>query len=178
MAVCPNDALIASPPRRLAAPPPFSIVPPKKTDLLYHFLVKQVGVVATQQIQRVMTRPAPSQDEEKELDMLQLERWLRWLTLVFDGTEEASQALPSRQAYKQELYHLYRSICSDWRQYERWKAHNRSLWFLAAYRQYDTKALARKLLSDVRLFREGMMLFGAMDREETAGSAGSAGSGT
>jgi hypothetical protein len=137
--------------------------------LLYHFLIKQVGVVATQQIQRVITRPVASGDEEKELEMLQLERWIRWLSLVFDGTD-ATEVLPARQAYKQELYQLYRGICSDWRQYERWKAHNRSLWFLAVYRQYDTKTLARKLLSDVRLFREGMVLFGAMDREETAGA--------
>lgn len=148
---------------------PFSLT----SELLYGFLIKQVGVALTSHVHRAvvtsatMPRTPPSMSEEHEVEMLQMDRLLRWLALVFDGTDSTTDSpLPTRQAYKQELYNLYRTLCSDYRQYERWKTYNQSIWFLSSYRRYDTKTLAQKILSDVRLFREGMVLFGAMDRNE------------
>ena len=158
---------------------------PFSSEVLYVFLMKHLGVILTSQFQHILTYyPAPKStppvtgpDDERELDLLQMDRLLKWMELVFDdsftpvspvsppppscpGTDE------SRRAYKQELFSIYRTLCSDYQQYCRWKKHNQSIWLFSSYRKQDTKGLARKLLSDIRLFKEGLQLYFMMDRKE------------
>jgi hypothetical protein len=160
----------------LLPPLPF----PLSSELLYGFLMKQLNVMMTSHFQRVCTSyltvyPAPSKpastpvepDEERELDLLQMDRLLKWMELVFDPTFLPSPMVPeeTHRAYKQELFNIYRTLCSDYQQYLRWKKHNQSLWLFSSYRRYDTKGIARKLLSDVRLFKEGLQIFFLMEHK-------------
>lgn len=160
--------------------PPF----PLSSELLYGFLMKQLNVMITSHFQRMCTSyltvyPAPSSkptpapvepDEERELDLLQMDRLLKWMALVFDPTFLPTRsAVPEEtyRAYKQELFSIYRTLCSDYQQYQNWKKYNQGLWLFTTYRRRDTKALARKLLSDVRLFKEGLHLFYMMEHKLT-----------
>ncbi len=143
------------------------------TELLYGFLMKQISVLLTTQFQRVCisspkpTTPLTEQDDERELDLLQMDRLLKWMELVFDDsfTPVPGQA-ETRRAYKQELFSIYRTLCSDYQQYRRWRQYNQSIWLFSSYRRYDTKGLARKLVSDVRLFKEGLQLYAMIERKE------------
>lgn len=100
-------------------------------------------------------------DDEREVELLQLDRLLKWMCLIFDATTDASVTTQTQQ-YKQELFSIYRTICSDYKEYQRWKAYNQSLWILSGYRKKNTKQIARKILADVRLFHEGLELFSMM----------------
>ena len=53
-------------------------------------------------------------------------------------------------------------ICSDYKEYHRWKVYNSSLWMFSSYRKKNTKQLAKKILADVKLFNEGLKLFSMM----------------
>lgn len=157
----------------LLPPLPF----PLSSELLYGFLMKQLNVMMTSHFQRVCTSyltvyPAPSKpastpvepDEERELDLLQMDRLLKWMELVFDPTflpthSPSGVSEETHRAYKQELFNVYRTLCSDYQQYRKWRQYNQGLWLFASYRRRDTKALARKLVSDVRLFKEGLQIF-------------------
>jgi hypothetical protein len=103
-------------------------------------------------------------DDEREVDLLQIDRMLKWMRLVFDATPsripEGESATHSQ--YKQELYSIYMTICSDYKEYQRWKTYNSSLWLFSGYRKKNTKHLARKILADVRLFHEGLQMFSMM----------------
>jgi hypothetical protein len=104
-------------------------------------------------------------DEEYELDLLQMDRMLKWMKLVFEATPsttetETDDSTPSK--YKQELYSIYMTICSDHKEYQRWKMHNASLWMFSNYRKKNTKQLAKKILADIKLFNEGLKLFSMM----------------
>lgn len=102
-------------------------------------------------------------DDEREVDLLQMDRLLKWMCLIFDTTTTPSSEAPTTQTqYKQELYSIYRTICSDYKEYQRWKTYNQSLWLFSGYRKKHTKPLARKILADVRLFHEGLQLFSMM----------------
>lgn len=160
---------------------------PFSSEVLYVFLMKHLGIILTSQFQHILTYyPAPKSvpsvtelDDERELDLLQMDRLLKWMELVFDDSfTPVSSASPSpspspscpgtdesRRAYKQELFSIYRTLCSDYQQYCRWKAHNQSIWLFSSYRRQDTKGAARKLLSDIRLFKEGLQLYFMMDRK-------------
>jgi hypothetical protein len=150
---------------------PFSIT--LSSEFLYGFLMKQLSVLMTTHAERTCTaylssaspsKPvAPVEDDERELDLLQMDRLLKWMALVFDGFTPGSplESEEAHRAYKQELFSIYRTLCSDYQQYRRWKQYNQSIWFLS-YRRQDTKALARKMLSDVRLFKEGLQLWAVM----------------
>lgn len=147
------------------------------SELLYGFLMKQCSVLVTAQFQRTCasylsstssSKPATpvEPDDERELELLQMDRLLKWMALVFDesftpGTDPCDAGV-TRRAYKQELFSIYRTLCSDYQQYRRWKQYNQSIWFLSSYRKQDTKGLARKILSDVRLFKEGLQLLMVM----------------
>ena len=150
---------------------------PLSSEVLYGFLMKQLRVMMTSQFQRVCSSyvtsysaPKPTatpteQDDERELDLLQMDRLLKWMELVFDDSFTPSleskemDIVETRRAYKQELFSIYRTLCSDYQQYCRWKQYNQSIWLFSSYRKQDTKGFARKLLSDVRLFKEGLQLF-------------------
>jgi hypothetical protein len=104
-------------------------------------------------------------NEEYELDLLQMDRMLKWMKLVFEATPsttetETDDLTPSK--YKQELYSIYMTICSDHKEYQRWKMHNASLWMFSNYRKKNTKQLAKKILADIKLFNEGLKLFSMM----------------
>ena len=95
------------------------------------------------------------EDDERELDLLQMDRLLKWMSLIFEGTSDSDR----ERQYKQELYNIYSTISSDYKQYENIKQYNAGIWVLSSYRKKDAKALAKKILSDVRLFNEGMKIF-------------------
>lgn len=105
-------------------------------------------------------------NEEYELDLLQMDRMLKWMKLVFEETSSSTtetntdDSTPSK--YKQELYSIYMTICSDHKEYQRWKIHNASLWMFSNYRKKNTRELAKKILADIKLFNEGLKLFSMM----------------
>jgi hypothetical protein len=127
------------------------------SELLTGFVIKQLGSLFTSTLHRTVT-PSSADEEEKELDRLQVERLLKWMELVFDDNESSAFS-ETHAAYHQELNSIYRTIRSDYTQYKRWKAYNQSIWLFSSYRMYDTKGLAKKLLSDIRLFKEGLSLW-------------------
>ena len=160
----------------------FALPLPFSSELLYGFLMKQFSVILTTQLRHVYysspkyTPSVTEPDDERELDLLQMDRLLKWMELVFDDSftpVSPSSSCPetdeSRRAYKQELFSIYRTLCSDYQQYCRWKKHNQSIWLFSSYRRQDTKGAARKLLSDIRLFKEGLQLFAMMDRKGVEG---------
>jgi hypothetical protein len=168
---------------------PFPLPFPLSSELLYGFLMKQLNVMLTTYFQRVCTpyltvypvpssKPAPppaEPDEERELDLLQMDRLLKWMELVFDPTflpNRTPSVVPeeTHRAYKQELFNIYRTLCSDYQQYRNWRQYNQGLWLFSSYRRRDTKALARKLLSDVRLFKEGLQIFFLMEHKSPSRS--------
>ena len=103
-------------------------------------------------------------DEERELDMLHMDRLLPWMRIMFDDPvqdtpRETPVTMEARQAYKKELYSVYMTIRSDYAQYQQWKHHNSRIWVFSSYRKKDTPALAKKILADIRLFQEGLKMF-------------------
>lgn len=139
------------------------------SQFAYHLLVNNIApLLASSVTAACSTYFTPSRetiiktmqetDDERELDLLQMDRLLTWMRLVFESSEKESN--PSQtSAYKQELFSIYRTICSDHKEYERWKKHNGSLWVMTAYRKKNLKPLARKILADIKLFHEGLELF-------------------
>jgi hypothetical protein len=101
-------------------------------------------------------------DDERELDMLHMDRLLPWMRIMFDepqASPDTPDTTEARQAYKKELYSVYTTIRSDYTQYQQWKQHNDRLWVFSSYRKKNTAALAKKILADIRLFHEGLKLF-------------------
>jgi len=98
-------------------------------------------------------------DEERELDMLHMDRLLPWMRIMFDEPVKETDTMEARQAYKKELYSVYMTIRSDYTQYQQWKQHNDRIWVFSSYRKKNTAALAKKILADIRLFHEGLKLF-------------------
>ena len=95
-------------------------------------------------------------DNEYDLDQMQMERLLPWMKLVFDDSTVCSD---TQRAYKQELYNIYVTMLSDYKQYQQWRTYNNSLWIMTSYRKKNTKALAKKILTDITLFKDGLQLF-------------------
>jgi hypothetical protein len=124
-------------------------------------------------------RPTPTlvrsdTDDERELDQLQMDRMLKWMGLIFEDsfemieTREPSTPQPpmdeTHKAYKKELYSIYMTIGSDYKQYQHWKQYNSNIWMFSSYRNKNTKALAKKILADVRLFHEGLKMFSMFEK--------------
>jgi hypothetical protein len=84
---------------------------------------------------------------------------LHWMELFFQ--ENAPENEPDiRKAYRQELYNnIYKTIESDFKQYQQWRRYNDSLWIIKTYRQKNTNTLAQKILGDMVLFHEGLNMF-------------------
>ena len=95
-------------------------------------------------------------DEEKELDRLQMDRLLKWMNMIFEVQEETPE---SHREYKQELFNIYRTLYSDYKQYQSWKRYNSELWVMSSYRKKNTKSLAAKILCDIKLFNEGLKMY-------------------
>uniref|UniRef100_A0A6C0KSZ3 Uncharacterized protein n=1 Tax=viral metagenome TaxID=1070528 RepID=A0A6C0KSZ3_9ZZZZ len=107
-------------------------------------------------------------DDERELDLLQMDRMLKWMSLVFEDSfvpiETPTEIDDTHKAYKKELYSIYMTIGSDYKQYRNWKNYNSGVWILSSYRNKDTKMLARKILADVKLFHEGLKMFSMFEK--------------
>jgi len=133
-------------------------------QVLTHFIVTNMVPLLSSAISSAYSYQKPEQpiirqepDDERELDLLQMDRLLKWMKLIFDG-----ETKETHREYKQELYSIYVTICSDHIQYQRWKKYNESLW-ISMYR-YDTKALAKKILADIKLFKEGLEMFSMFEK--------------
>lgn len=99
---------------------------------------------------------------ERELDRLQINRLIKWLNLFFDQyneTENAENNTETKRQYIKELYQIYKTIQTDYNQYEQWKTFNNGLWLFRNYRTKPTNDLAKKIISDITLFNEGLNLF-------------------
>lgn len=137
-------------------------------QVVSHIIINNIGPIILSMMSSVYSLyTAPSTpitsikevDEERELDLLQMERLIKWMNMLFDYSVTVSV---SQKAYKQELYNIYVTIVSDYKQYQQWKAYNDSLWIMTAYRKKNTKALAKKILGDCTLFKEGLQMFSMM----------------
>lgn len=98
-------------------------------------------------------------NEERDLDVMQMDRLIKWMNMLFDDSVSTTV---TQKAYKQELYSIYVGIVSDYKQYQQWKTYNDSLWIMTTYRKKNTKALAKKILGDCALFKEGLQMFSMM----------------
>jgi len=168
-------------------------------EFFYHLVVNNVAPIMAASVTSVYTtyfsgRGAPiptlirsENDDERELDLLQMDRMLKWMSLIFEDSNELV-VIPSHQcrpgetckhtmpcpdattpdstqkAYKKELYSIYVTIGSDYSQYRRWKEYNAGVWVFSSYRNKDTKALAKKILADVKLFHEGLKMFSLFEK--------------
>ena len=118
-------------------------------------------------------------DDERELDLLQMDRMIKWMSLIFEDSAPnescthgtvCHHAIPcpkvddTHKAYKKELYSIYMTIGSDYKQYMNWKTYNSTIWVFSSYRNKNTKALARKILADVKLFHEGLKMFSMFEK--------------
>ena len=137
------------------------------SQVVTHFIVTNIGPIISSILSSTYSSyTTPTQhpnvvrqetDDERELDLLQMERLVKWMRLIFDdSTEMASE---THTAYKKELYNIYVTICSDHIQYQQWKKYNDSLWIFSSMRKKNTKGLARKILADIKLFKEGLEMF-------------------
>jgi hypothetical protein len=153
------------------------------SQFAYHLLINNIApLLASSVTAACSTYFTPSRetiiktmqeiDDEREVDLLQMEYLLKWMRLVFDTeteTEANAETVINTEKektqstmYKKELFSIYRTICSDYKEYERWKKYNGTLWVMSSYRKKNVKPLARKILADIKLFHEGLKLFSMM----------------
>ena len=147
-------------------------------QIITHFLANNIGPIVSSTITNAYTSyhaPVSQQttarqeiDDERELELLQMDRFISWMKLVFEDTSDSGTQSgahsETHKAYKQELYSIYVTICSDYKQYQQWKRYNESLWILSSLRRKNTKGLSRKILADVKLFKEGLEMFSMFER--------------
>jgi hypothetical protein len=105
---------------------------------------------------------------------MQINRLLKWIHLFFEqyppsltndekeDEKEDDDKGNIKHQYTKELYQLYKTILSDYNQYVQWKTFNDSIWLLRTYRAKSTDEIAKKIISDVTLFNEGLTLFSKM----------------
>ena len=138
--------------------------------LIQQFMLSNVTSNLNAYITRGLFSDKQCDQYEKELDRLQMSRLLKWMDMFFnDETENKAEnkadnkaennEMTIKQAYRKELFSIYKTISSDYKQYENWKRYNQSLWVFRSYRAKHTNSLAQKILSDLALFHEGMNLF-------------------
>lgn len=127
-----------------------------QSQILYHIILNNIGTIISSTFSLLSSKKEQSPifyekqiDDERELDMLQMDRMIKWISLIFNETE--SEECETRKAYKKELYNIYVTIVSDYKQYEQWKKYNHESWLF----HKNTKALAKKILSDIKLFTPG-----------------------
>lgn len=161
------------------------------SEFMYHLVVNNIAPIMASSVAGMYTSffsrqgaPTPTLirsdvDDERELDLLQMDRMLKWMSLIFEDSFVAIEkpgnavldATPgtdiiddTHKAYKKELYNIYVTICSDFRQYQNWKKYNANIWVFSSYRNKNTKSLARKILGDVKLFHEGLKMFSMFEK--------------
>lgn len=134
-------------------------------QVLSHIIVTNIAPILLSMVSYAYSKPVgqtviqKERDEEYELDHMQMDRLIKWMNMLF---EDSTAVTVTQTAYKQELYSIYVGIVSDYKQYQQWKAYNSSLWIMTAYRKKNTKALAKKILGDCSLFKEGLQMFSMM----------------
>lgn len=135
-------------------------------QVVTHFIVTNMAPIVSSMISSAYSYKPTHQpivrqetDDERELDLLQMDRLLKWMKLIFDG-----ETTETHRAYKQELYSIYVTICSDNKQYQQWKKYNENLWSFSLYSKKNTKALAKKILGDIKLFKEGLEMFSMFEK--------------
>jgi len=145
----------------------------------YHLVVNNIAPIMASSITSItstyfsgsstpsisIVKPAET-DDERELDLLQMDRMLKWMSIIFEDSfvPIETPVEDTHKAYKKELYNIYMTIGSDYKQYRQWKQYNHGIWLLSSYRNKDTKALAKKILADVKLFHEGLKMFSMFDK--------------
>ena len=138
------------------------------SQVVTHFIVTNMAPIVSSMISSAYSYNKPTHqptivrqetDDERELDLLQMDRLLKWMKLIFDG-----ETTETHRAYKQELYSIYVTICSDNKQYQQWKKYNENLWSFSLYSKKNTKALAKKILGDIKLFKEGLEMFSMFEK--------------
>ena len=131
--------------------------------LIQQFMLSNVNSNLNAYFTRGLFSDKQNDNHEKELDRLQMTRLLKWMDMFFndstDGEKNENSDITIKQAYRKELFSIYKTISSDYKQYENWKRYNQSLWVFRSYRAKHTNSLAQKILSDLALFHEGMNLF-------------------
>ena len=143
--------------------------------LVQQFMLSNVTSNLNAYITRGLFSDKQCDQYEKELDRLQMSRLLKWMDMFFQDSNETDKndrndrnennenidnnEITIKQAYRKELFSIYKTISSDYKQYENWKRYNQSLWVFRSYRAKHTNSLAQKILSDLALFHEGMNLF-------------------
>lgn len=151
-------------------------------EFMYHLVVNNIAPIMASSVAGIYTgyfsgRNAPTPtlvrsdiDDERELDLLQMDRMLKWMNLIFEEKfHPVDDTTPldneeTHKAYKKELYSIYVSIVSDFKQYQSWKQYNSTIWMFSSYRNKNTKALARKILGDIKLFHEGLKMFSMFEK--------------
>jgi hypothetical protein len=150
------------------------------SQLAYHIILNNIGPIINSSInllcnsylnsnkQSMHTMIRSEVDDERELDLLQMDRLLKWMRLVFDESTPSSEPLTPRSEtqheYKKELYNIYVTLCTDYKEYQKWKKYNQSIWILSYYRSKDTKSLSKKIISDIKLFKEGLQMYSMFDK--------------
>jgi len=150
------------------------------SQLAYHIILNNMGPILSSSInilcnsylntnkQPMNTIIRSEVDNERELDLLQMDRLLKWMRLVFDESTPSSEPLSPRsetqREYKKELYNIYVTIGTDYKEYQRWKKYNQSIWILSSYRSKDTKSLSKKIISDIKLFKEGLQMYSMFEK--------------
>ena len=151
-------------------------------EFMYHLVVNNIAPIMASSVAGIYTgyfsgRNAPTPtlvrsdiDDERELDLLQMDRMLKWMNLIFEEKfHPVEDTTPlenedTHKAYKKELYSIYVTICTDFKQYQNWKKYNSNIWVFSSYRNKNTKALARKILGDIKLFHEGLKMFSMFEK--------------
>lgn len=160
------------------------------SEFLYHLVVNNIAPIMATSVTSLYSSyftsgssPTPTLirtdiDDERELDLLQMDRMLKWMHLIFEDsfTPIETNEIPeepatnhtiqedTHKAYRKELYNIYMTICSDFRQYQQWKKYNSTIWIFSSYRNKNTKGLARKILADIKLFHEGLKMFSMFEK--------------
>ena len=137
-----------------------------QSQVLYHIVVNNIGPIVSSTLSFLSSKKSEQTpifyekqiDDERELDMMQMDRVIKWISLIFNETEV--EECETRKAYKRELYNIYVTIVSDYKQYEQWKKYNHESWLF----HKNTKALAKKILSDIKLFNEGLKMFSMFEK--------------
>jgi hypothetical protein len=152
------------------------------TQFFYHLIVNNVAPIMASSVTGMTSTyfsgraapplplpTAPEINDERELELLQMERMLKWMSLIFEDTfvsvdkDTPGYTEEAYKGYKKELYSIYCTIRSDYTQYQQWKQYNNGIWLLSSYRNKDTKSLAKKILADVKLFQECLKMFSMFD---------------
>ena len=137
-------------------------------QVLSHIIVTNLGPILLSMVSSMYSmystpvdRPIQKEmNAEDDLDKVHMNQVIKWMKMLFD--DGPIDVTVTQKAYKQELYSIYVGIVSDYKQYQQWKQYNESLWVLSSYRKKNAKGLAKKILGDMILFKEGLQMFSMM----------------